>query len=257
MFPPHKFSGCLYAWLLHVFVWDSKGGEVTAAGKTTNCRKSAGSSGETPMGVLRRHWVSGLAAKVQFSEHIGESLQPHTGKRENIPQSPLWARRRRGKLFIFCVATSKEAEARRMTAKPRRPVKFHREAGWRYRPGLGLSQLFHISEGGPSGAEGTGSANRFGAGPPIQRDVWRNRPIRGKNGSKINLGKGPYEFRELVWNETAPCGQHTHHWDSIRLAWGYVYVFGCCMNVCPILYVSILFCVCVCVSVCVCVCWSQ
>lgn len=104
------------------------------------------------------------------SIHMREGLQPRTDRRENIPQISSVSQWRRGKLFIFCVATSKEAEAHRMTAKPRRPVKFHREAGWRYRPGLGLSQLFHISEGGPSGAEGTGSANRFGAGPPIQRD---------------------------------------------------------------------------------------
>ncbi|CAB1421392.1 unnamed protein product [Pleuronectes platessa] len=43
-----------------------------------------------------------------------------------------------GQLFIFGVAASKEPEAYG-------PVKFHNKTGWRYRPGLGLSQLFHIS----------------------------------------------------------------------------------------------------------------
>lgn len=55
-----------------------------------------------------------IGSEVQFPQHIRESLQGHTGRCENIPQSLL----EEGKLFIFCVATSKEPDAYRTTASP-------------------------------------------------------------------------------------------------------------------------------------------
>lgn len=153
-----------------------------------------------------------IDSKVQFPEHIRESLQGRSGSCEDIP---LCKPVEEGKLFIFCVATSIEPEAFRTTPKPRRSIKFHSKAGRRYRWGLGWSQRLHISQALSRGAKTRGSANRFGAGPPIQRNVWRNRPNWKKNGSKITLGRGPYGFREPVWKESVPCGRPSYQLDII------------------------------------------
>lgn len=70
-------------------------------------------------------------------------------------------------------------------------------------------------------------AGQRGEGQPIDlqqahqfREMAEETGRSGKNGSKINLGQGPHEFREPVWYETVPCGQTTYHWDIISFDWG-------------------------------------
>lgn len=69
--------------------------------------------------------------------------------------------------------------------------------------GLGLSQLFHISQG-VSSTPGVGEGE-MGGGQPIDlkqdhqfTETSEEKGRSGKYGSKINLGQGPEEFREAV-----------------------------------------------------------
>lgn len=192
----------------------------------------------------------GIGSEVQFTwGRVCNRAQ--TGVRIS-PRSPLWASGGGGS---YSSSVWRLQKKQRPAGWPRSPAG---QSSSTERLGGGIARGWGWASSFISAREG--QVGQRGRGQPIDlelarqfREMSEETGRSGENGNKINLGKGPYEFRERVWNETAPCGQHTHHWDGIRFARGYVYVFVCCVNACPILYVSILSSgqVCVCVSVCV------
>lgn len=103
-----------------------------------------------------------------------------------------------GSLFIYCVATSKEPEAYR-TGQPQEPAD-HSISTTRLGGGIGVGTE-------PALSYQPGSV-KLGREERVSQSIWsrptnsvrclkKKSPIREYRG-KINLGHGPYDFREAI-----------------------------------------------------------
>lgn len=182
MFPPHKFSGCLYVWRLHVSVWDLKGGEVAAAGKTTNCGKSAGSSGETPMGVLRRRWVLGLAAR--FNSHEGGFATAHRQAWEYPPDLLCEPVEEGEVIHLLCGDFKRSRGPQDDREAP--PASQVPQRGWvEVSPGAGAEPALSYQRGRAKWGRGDGVSQSIWSWPANSERCLKKQADRGKTAAKL------------------------------------------------------------------------